>query len=109
MYFRIYTVEITGINKDFSIENKYRIATFVDGISARKYIETEISKLDCYEEIFSDDLSQMRAYAEDIQVYTVSRYKFKRIKTIRNRFYCSDYVYIDLIEMPILGKIEFRG
>lgn len=81
MFLSTYIVEIYGVNAEFEINNKYRIASFIDRTSATSYIKEEISKLSGYKEILSENS--------------------------QGKFYCSDYVFFDLYEMPILGKIEF--
>lgn len=107
MFLSTYIVEIYGVNAEFEIDNKYRIASFIDRTSATSCIKEEISKLSGYKEILSDDVQKMIEYADNIQVSSASRRKFKKTRNSQGKFYCSDYVFFDLYEMPILGKIEF--
>lgn len=42
MFLSIYIVEIYGVNAEFEINNKYRIASFIDRTSATSYIQQAI-------------------------------------------------------------------
>lgn len=44
MFLSIYIVEIYGVNAEFEINNKYRIASFIDRTSATSYIQAILRK-----------------------------------------------------------------